>query len=93
MYTDCTMWLINDDVYEGVERLYLELDYTPMDTGVRIFPGRRRAIIYIHDSDDGKLLHTFTEFQFHKCKYCKCLTQMMGVFSIKLCSVHVLNLH
>ena len=47
------MWLKNDDVYEGVEGLYLELDYTPLDPGVVIRPDRQRAVIYIHDSDDG----------------------------------------
>ena len=52
-HTDCTMWLKNDDVYEGVEALYLELDHTPLDTGVRIDQERRTATIYIHDSDDG----------------------------------------
>ena len=50
---DCAMWLKDDNVYEGVERLYLELDYTPLDPRVQIIPSRQRATIYIHDDNDG----------------------------------------
>ena len=52
-YTDCTMWLLNDNVYEGVESLHLELDRSPQDTRVRIIEGKHEATIYVHDSDDG----------------------------------------
>lgn len=51
--TDCSMWLKDDNVYEGVEGLYLELDRTSRDPAVRLIPDRQRAIIYIHDVDDG----------------------------------------
>ena len=47
------MWLRDDSVYEGVERLYLELDYSPQDPQVQIVPTRKRATIYIHDTQDG----------------------------------------
>lgn len=51
--TDCSMYLMDDNVYEGVEGLYLELDRTSQDPAVRLIPDRQRAIIYIHDVDDG----------------------------------------
>ena len=47
------MWLRDDSVYEGVERLYLELDYSPQDPRVQIVPSRKKATIYIHDTEDG----------------------------------------
>ena len=46
------MWLKDDDIYEGVETLYLELANAPHDPQVDI--SRRRAIIYIHDDNDSK---------------------------------------
>lgn len=52
-YIDCTILLRDDDVYEGVERLYLELDYSPRDSRVQIIPDRKRATIYINDPEDG----------------------------------------
>lgn len=51
--TDCSMYLKDDNVYEGVEGLYLELDRTSQDPAVRLISDRQRAIIYIHDVDDG----------------------------------------
>ena len=69
-YADCSMWLRDDSVYEGVERLYLELDYSPQDPQVQIIPSRKRATIYIHDTQDGMLhtanpKHLHTEKLFH----------------------------
>ena len=50
---DCSMYLRDDDVYEGVETLNLELDLSPQDPRVQIDPNRKKATIYIHDSEDG----------------------------------------
>ena len=50
---DCSMYLSDDDVYEGVETLNLELDLSPQDPRVQIDPNRKKATIYIHDSEDG----------------------------------------
>ena len=59
-YTDCSMWLKNDIVYEGVESLHLELDRSPQDPRVRIIEGKHEATIYIHDSDDGTYVRCCT---------------------------------
>ena len=66
------MWLRDDDVYEGVERLNLVLELSPQDPRVQIVPNRKKATIYIHDSQDGKYICSVVSVLPElACTYCR----------------------